>query len=216
MIKKNEVWMLRAKQHGNNRISEFLEDNIIAIGWPQIGNLSKLGKEEIRKEIISNEYYRNKYDTKRKLSMAVSQVQRFVIEMNIGDYVIVPDLEDIYIGIIASDYMYVENLDNDIEGYPHQRKVEFKLHLTRDNLDQNLRDSLRATMTLANLSDHRNIVKDLVEKVDLIDSSVEESGEQDVFELKYPLEDGGSAYINIPRTINKNELENIINIISKL
>ena len=216
MIKKNEVWMLRAKPHGNNRISEFLEDNIIAIGWPQIGNLSKLGKEEIRKEIISNEYYRNKYDTKRKLSMAVSQVQRFVIEMNIGDYVIVPDLEDIYIGIIASDYMYVENLDNDIEGYPHQRKVEFKLHLTRDNLDQNLRDSLRATMTLANLSDHRNIVKDLVEKVDLIDSSVEESGEQDVFELKYPLEDGGSAYINIPRTINKNELENIINIISKL
>lgn len=216
MIKKNEVWMLRAKPHGKNRISEFLEDNIIAIGWPQIGNLSKLGKDEIRKEIISNEYYRNEYDTTRKLSMAVSQVQRFVIEMNIGDYVIVPDLEDIYIGIIASDYMYVENLDNDNEGYPHQRKVEFKLHLTRDDLDQNLRDSLRATMTLANLSDHRNIVKDLVEKVDLIDSSVKESGEQDVFELKYPLKDGGSAYINIPRTINKDELDNIINIISKL
>ncbi len=216
MIKKNEVWMLRAKPHGNNRISEFLEDNIIAIGWPKIGNLSKLGKDEIRKKIISNGDYRNEYDTTRKLSMAVSQVQRFVIEMNIGDYVIVPDFEDIYIGIITSNYMYVKNLDNDKDGYPHQRKVEFKLHLRRDDLDQNLRDSLRATMTLANLSEHRNIVKDLVEKADLIDENVKEVGEQDVFELKYPLEDGGSAYINIPRTINKDELENIINIISKL
>lgn len=71
-------------------------------------------------------------------------------------------------------------------------------------------------MTLANLSEHRNIVKDLVEKADLVDENVKEVGEQDVFELKYPLEDGGSAYINIPRTINKDELENIINIISKL
>lgn len=216
MIKKNQAWMLRAKPHGNNRISEFLQDNIIALGWPKIGNLSKLTKNDIRKKILSNEDYKNEYNTTRKLSMVVSQLQRFVNEMDIGDYVIVPDSEDIYIGIITSNYIYHENLDNDNDGYPHQRNVEFKIHLKRNDLDQNLRESLRATMTLANLSEHINIVENLLDKVVLMHEQVNEVDKQDIFELKYPLEGGGSAFINIPKTINENELANIINIISKL
>lgn len=208
--------MLRAKPHGKNRISEFLEHYIIAIGWPQIGNLSDVGKDEIRDRLLSNEDYKIKYDTIRKVSMAVSQIQRFATEMEIGDYVIVPNADDIYFGVITSDYIYAKDRDNPDEGYPHQRKVNFKLHLKRDDLDQGLRESLRATMTLANLSEHRSIVKNLVDTALRIDHTVDPVEEPEVFELNYPLEHGGSASINIPKTANPDELKTIINIISKL
>lgn len=47
MIKKPNVWLLRGRAHNIDRVEEFLNEGIVAIGWPLIGNLKNKGKEYI-------------------------------------------------------------------------------------------------------------------------------------------------------------------------
>ncbi len=42
------AWLLRAKPGKINRLPEFLERNLIAIGWPALGNLKGKSKVEIK------------------------------------------------------------------------------------------------------------------------------------------------------------------------
>ena len=45
--------------------------------------------------------------------------------MQVGDFVLVPDGDDIYFCKVTSDYFIDQLLDNNTDGYPHQRKVKW-------------------------------------------------------------------------------------------
>lgn len=55
---------------------------------------------------------------------------RFVREMEQDDYVVVPDGHNVYFGCVKSSYRYIPEMDNEEEGYPHQRNVTW-LHEKR-------------------------------------------------------------------------------------
>jgi restriction system protein len=84
----------------------FLEDGLIAIGWPQIQDLSELppSREGFKKR------YREIYPDARDGAIPVQagQLFRFVHEMEQGHLVIYPSKVDkqIHIGRVTGDYRY--------------------------------------------------------------------------------------------------------------
>lgn len=112
--------------------SLFLNQNIIAIGWDAIGDLSRI---EPTREAYKNEYIRA-YPNAKKGSVATGagMLYRFSCEMQKGDYIVFPSKIDrkINIGIVESDYFH----DDTAAMYPNQRKVKWLKHLPRTAFSQ--------------------------------------------------------------------------------
>ncbi len=110
----------------------FLNNNVIAIGWKSIGDISKIG---VTRESIKA-HYADVYPDASKQSIANSagMLYRFVYEVKIGDYVVFPSKVDrmINIGVIESDYYHDENAAE----YVQQRKVKWLKHLPRTLFSQ--------------------------------------------------------------------------------
>lgn len=156
IIEKN-VWILRPMPHGINRMKQFLDDNFIAIGYPAGKSFEGKNYGEL-KDILDQKNW----------SEGIGNVNLFILMMNIGDYIVVPDdnKRDVYIGEITSEYRHDPNVDMPNQGfYPHQRKVKWffdKKPLLRSQLPEELKGSLRYPGTIANITKHRSIVENLI------------------------------------------------------
>jgi len=110
------AWVVRPKPHHIDRMKEFLDRSIVAIGWIRLGPLDNK-KERLESQICV------KYPEKNSIARGntLGQLDRFLNSMKVNDIVVTPDGKDIYVGIIKSDYYYEENC----EKYSHQRKVQW-------------------------------------------------------------------------------------------
>lgn len=111
--------------------SLFLNQNLIAIGWEKMGNLSAIpASRDAYKEA-----YIAAYSDAKKGSIATSagMLYRFVHEVQEGDYVVFPSKIDrkINIGIVESAYFY-----DAATLYPNRRKVKWLKHLPRTAFSQ--------------------------------------------------------------------------------
>lgn len=98
----------------------FLNKNVIAIGWKEFGDCSKL---ESTREAYKNHYIKVYPDSKKgAIATSAGMLYRFACEMQIGDYVVFPSKIDrkINIGVVESDFIYVP----DAALYMQQRKVK--------------------------------------------------------------------------------------------
>ena len=110
----------------------FLKDEIIAIGWHEIGDLSLLPPD---REVFKKKYAET-YPERKKGSIPTSSgmLYRFCYEVQIGDYVVFPEKVErqIYIGQVIGEYKY-----NPDEGeYVNQRKVKWLKHIPRTSFTQ--------------------------------------------------------------------------------
>lgn len=103
-------------QHWNS----FYSCGIVAIGWEELGDLSKYSKKSELKSAMDDEYGT---DSSHKNSVACTW--DFVHNMNIGDVVFVKQGKSKILGygIVASDYYYDENR----EFYNSLRDVDWKV-----------------------------------------------------------------------------------------
>jgi len=112
--------------------SLFLNGDIIAIGWPAMGDLKKISPT---REAFK-ERYCVAFPSSKKGSVATSagMLFRFVHEVQIGDYVVFPSKHDrkINIGIIEGDYLY----NPSTEEYVQQRKAKWLKHIPRTSFSQ--------------------------------------------------------------------------------
>lgn len=142
------AWVVRPYPHGYYRVKEFLTKNIVAIGWPGIGDLSQCkNPDDIKKSIQT--YY--KYTSDRSLGQAAGNIYRFMFELKEKDYVLVPDGPVVYIGKVTSPYKYDPAMDIVVEGYPHQREVEWfydKRAIVRNLISGRVYDSLKGRQTV--------------------------------------------------------------------
>ena len=147
----SNAWIIRSKPHGQNRLQDFLEKNIVGIGWPGIGKLSEIeSKNDIWKKLEKGGYSKNR--SNRAIAQDVGTIHRFTKEMKKNDYVLVPNGSEIYIGKILEDNpIYVEELDNNSDGFCHQRKVEWffsKKSINKKVMTSRLYDSFKGQSTL--------------------------------------------------------------------
>jgi restriction system protein len=152
---KKKAFLIRPWPHDEYRMKEFLKGNIIAVGWKATGDLNGVDKQEI-KDILS----KIQSESYKSIS-ALSTLKIVALKMKKGDYVIVPDQEDIHIGIIEGEYQFSDKPNE--ENYPHQRPVKWLLNnLKRSELPESLKKTLRVPRTSAMLTPHVEIIEALV------------------------------------------------------
>lgn len=141
------MWMVRSGR-GSDRIDEFLEHGVVAIGWEQVGKLSpKMHKDELLKAFVKT-YPK---DREGKRNGAASQVYRFLTEIQIGDHIVTYDRERrrYVLGKVVSNYEWKPGL---IDQLPNVRRVEWTQEVNRDALGTSTRNTLGAIQTLFKLS----------------------------------------------------------------
>ena len=139
MADEKKVWGIHTQDD-----SLFLQGNVIAIGWEEMGDLSVLAPDR--------ESFRDKYlavfPDAKKGSVATSSGMhfRFVHEMQIGDYVVFPSKTDrmVNIGVVESEYQY----SPDAIEYKQQRSVKWIKHLPRMSFSQGALYEIGSFMSL--------------------------------------------------------------------
>lgn len=127
-----KIFQMKTKPHGTERFREFIDEKFVCIGWPGIGDLTQVSKDEIR-DRLEKEYNR----TGHKLGNALGQVNTFVNTMKTGDVVIIAEKDWAYIGIVG-DYTYDPQYDNDQDGMCHRRSVEWTDRIQFSNLQSSI------------------------------------------------------------------------------
>lgn len=158
-----EIWLVRGKPHWNDREDEFSRNGIIAIGYPNRGDLAGKSIHEIREifytEPLSGLPYA--YET-INLTRVCSTVDTFVNRIQCGHLVLMPNGDDIHVGIIDSEYYHEPSVDNEDEGYPHQRKVKWITVLDRHELSEQFQRSLGFHGTTCNLTKYKQEIDSII------------------------------------------------------
>lgn len=195
------AWLVRPFPHGNKRLNEFKQNNIIAVGWPNIGDLTGKSREEI-KTILSGAPYSLEG---LALGNAYATIDIFVNRMQKGDLVLVPDGDDIYFAAITSAYFLDSTVDNSTDGYPHQRRIKWLSDTSRKDLSSALRSSLKVHRTTADLSKHFTEINSLSQGKKFEDKT----DECETISVSYPLRSNFSIDFVVPNNITKTEAKRL-------
>lgn len=202
------AWLVRPCPHDKKRLQEFQDKNIVAIGWPGIGNLEGKSRENL-KQILSGSPYNY---TGLKLGNSYATVDIFVNQIKPGSLVLVPDNDDIYFAEITSGYSFDKTVDNDNDGYPHQRTVKWLNNTSRKTLSKELRSSLKARRPAANLSKHFAEIDALAHGR----TYIPQPGTPGIINVSYPLRPGCNIDFKIPDDITKDEARRLSSYLASL
>ena len=170
MIEEKHIWGIHTPEINDDL---FLQNNTLAIGWKEIGDLSNIEKnrDAFREKYIST------YPDAKKGNIATNSgtLFRFVCEMQIGDYVVFPSKSDrmINIGVVESDYIF----NSEAYHYVNQRKVKWLKHLPRTAFSQGALYEIGSFITLFTVKNYANefmiaIEKNIVNDISEEDESV--------------------------------------------
>ncbi len=125
-------------------VDDFLNENVVAIGWPDLGELpAPCDKNQLI------ELYRRVYpdDATASVSNGASQILRFTDEIHIGDGVATYDRDKrlYYLGKVRSKVRWQPQT---IASLPRAREVEWTHKVPRDALSKPTRNTLGAIQTL--------------------------------------------------------------------
>ena len=160
------MWMVRAGE-GSFLIDEFIENNIVAIGW-DLGDLSNKSDDEIE------ELFKKKYKNRRSLN----QVLRFKNNINIGDYVLSAKkgTGTYFMGRIISDYKrshIITQKDSSGDNYFDIRDVEWLGEVQRDSLSRSTQKDIGINASVFDINDDakEEILKVIQENWDNLDNA---------------------------------------------
>lgn len=153
--------------------SLFLQEEVIAIGWKEMGDLSKI---ESNRQAFKDRYSTIYADAKKgSIANGAGMLFRFANEVQVGDYVIFPSKVDrqINIGTVEGDYTYNPTATE----YVQQRKVKWLKHLPRTAFSQGALYEIGSAMTffsVKNFADEYLAALDKGFRKDLITSDEED------------------------------------------
>jgi len=139
------LWMVRAGRYGEQE-NTVIENNVVAIGWEEMPDLSKIKSKDELRNLYSKVYPNEK---KNVLVSRVSQIWRFLKEIKIDDLVALPlkTKNTIQFGIIKGEYQYKVYSEN----VKHTQKVEWIKEIPRTEIDQNLLYSFGSLLTVCQI-----------------------------------------------------------------
>lgn len=111
------LFQMGSKPLGIERITAFLQDNYVSIGYPGIGDLENISLEKIRDRLVQSYPY-----NEPELTQHLQAISLFTQTMQDGDYVLVADGEWVHLGDLG-DYFYNEEFDTTNTGTCHRRGV---------------------------------------------------------------------------------------------
>ena len=143
------MWMVRAESDGS-LFRPFIDKSLVAIGWPDVGDLSRFES----REAIATQLRKEDPGRSAGTYTAMSGVLvRFLEEMSAGDAVISYDrTRRIYaVGKLTGDYRFDAGIDPD---YPNVRPVDWVAkNVSRDALTTASKNTLGSSLTVFRLPD---------------------------------------------------------------
>ncbi|TSA19798.1 restriction endonuclease [bacterium] len=130
--KETVVWGIHAGRTGDAH-SLFMKNNVVAIGWTEMGDLSKIPpSRETFKEVVIKSYPNVKPGA---IPNYTGQTFRFVCELQPGHYVVYPSKHDrqIHIGRVEGPFRYDPKMD---KAYPNMWPVKWLKSLPRTQFSQ--------------------------------------------------------------------------------
>lgn len=124
---EKRIWGIHTKDD-----NLFLKDNLIAIGWREMGDLSKI---ETNRDAFKKKYTATYPDAKKgSIATGAGMLYRFCHEAQVGDYVVFPSKinREVNIGVVEGAYIY----DSSQLDYVQTRKVKWLKHLPRTAFSQ--------------------------------------------------------------------------------
>ena len=134
-------------RHGADPIA----NGYITLGWPELGNLSKIGaKREAFKSAYGLAIPHAKQGT---IPVSAGQMFRFLHEMKLGDIVVYPSKQDrmINIGTVDGDYQYAPEISTE---YPNRRSVKWAKSIERNAFSQSALYEVGSALTIFKVSSH--------------------------------------------------------------
>ena len=128
----------------------FLNRNVIAIGWKDMGYLATL---EADREAFKKRYASVYPEAKlQQVANSAGMLYRFVHEAKIGDYIVFPSKvnRQINIGVIEGDYLFSPNEAE----YVQTRKVKWLKHLPRTSFSQGALYEVGSAMSFFSLKNY--------------------------------------------------------------
>ncbi|WP_052380549.1 restriction endonuclease [Paenibacillus camerounensis] len=152
------MWLVRAGERAY-LIDEFKEKQAVAIGWPQLGNISEVNTLQEMKKLLKATYPGYK---EGKINITAGQIFRFVSEFKIDDRVITYNPEErlYYIGKINSNYEFKPNYITD---KPHIRRIKWEGTVSRDVLTASTRNTLGSILTIISIPNE--VQKELLQQM---------------------------------------------------
>ena len=171
-LDERKVWGIHTQND-----SLFLNQGLIAIGWRDFGDLTKV---EATRDAFKAHYIEAYPDAKTgQIANGAGMLYRFYHDVQIGDYVIFPSKTDrkINIGTVEGDYYFQ---DNDGE-YVQRRKVKWLKHVPRLSFSQGALYELGSAMSFFSVKSYADeflsaLDKDFKKAVDSDDAEDESVG----------------------------------------
>ena len=189
-MSENTLWGIHAGRSGEAE-SQFLKNNVIALGWKEIGNLGHL---ENNRETFKD-YFASKYpqDSRSRISACAGQLFRFVYEMRIGDLVAFParSTRTIHLGRIISDYEYVSSQSN---VYPQQRRVEWIKEVPRTHFSQGALYEIGSALSLFTVRTYKEEFQSAL-NAPINSEPIPPIDDETVSEVKHDVEESTSDFI---------------------
>jgi len=138
-----DFWMIRAGKNGIY-VHDFLGSGIVAIECSNLGIITNnVSQDEIARRYIEA----NHPATKIQARNTVSQIDRFVHSISIGDFALTYESKKriYYLGTIESDIFWNPNL---ISNLPCIRYVKWTKEISRDDINSKFISSLGALLTV--------------------------------------------------------------------
>lgn len=129
------IFQMKTQPNGIERITEFISQGFVCIGYPGIENLEGVQKDEIRKRL--HEKYKW---TGSKLGNHLGIVNAFTNTMNDKDIVLITEGDWVHIGEVGP-YYYDDNFED--EGMCHRRDVTWLKKIQRHQLNEYVKELLR-------------------------------------------------------------------------
>lgn len=197
------AFLLRANPDENRRlVDKWKEMGVIAIGWAATGDLSGLDQPAIRRAISSSYTY-----SASELSKCLFACDMLVNRMKVGDYVLVPDpdnLKIIYVFQLEGEYYY----DPGFAGWPHQRRARYLADLNRYDLSEPLQARCRSRRAAVTLTDFSEEIRRLVQGEPMPAAAPAAPAVQMItsrFRLRLDVE----AVVTIPADLTQSEAERL-------
>ena len=145
-------WLIRAGERGKFS-NDFVGNNIIAIGWSELGDLARIdSRADLKKR------FRKK--CRGASNAEVGKLWTFFSEMRKGDIVLTPNplTRTIHIGKIKTDYLYKTQALGHMN-FRHRRKVVWEKEVSRDVFSKDMKHCLGALQALFSVDKYDSLVK---------------------------------------------------------
>ena len=166
-VAARHAWIVRPNVGRENRLAEWIKEGFCAVGWQEMGEIAP-GAD--RRTVMAAAERAYPDGTSSEIRAATGNVDRFVNQIDVGDVVIVPDGSNVYVGAVATEADWLDDVQSrrrGVEWLNPDRPIE------RSALSDATTSSLRTQLAVTDATEH---IGEILRLVDLPPEGIVEVG----------------------------------------